>query len=303
MDEDMTIALVGDILPGGRQIPGRLGELTRTADLCVANLECPVSHRGEPLACKLVPGEWAFRVAPETARRCLRAWGVDVVSVANNHTLDYGSLALADTLAVVRAAGIECAGAGGNVKEAVAPAIVDCDGLRVGLLAFVGDDTLPTTHDFAARDARPGLSVVAVGRGEVSSGCKRVAERVRALRLLADVVIVALHTGIEASGVPTEAQRRLARAAIRAGADIVIGHHPHRLQPLEVCGGGIVAYSLGNFIFPPARALQAHTGVLLVRVGAHGVTGAGFVPAVIQGRTPHLAGERRLRHVIAGEVL
>ncbi len=302
----VSVALVGDVLPTGPVgDPGALGRLMRSTNLTLANLECPVSYRGRPLAVKLTPDEWAFRADPDTARRCLDEWGVGAVSLANNHALDYGPDALADTLRVLDDEDIGVAGAGADEASAWRPTLLDRRGLRIALLCCVGSDSLPTAEEFAAAADRPGLAVLTVDAEHLPDACDELAERVRALRWRADVVIVSLHSGREATGLPTDAQQRLARAAREAGADLVWGHHPHRLQPLEVAGegDGLIAYSLGNFIFPPARDKQAHSGVLVVRWGGEGLLGAGFVPAIIEGRTPRPARDAALRQQIAGELL
>jgi len=302
--DGVTIALVGDVRPDGPVgEPGELGALLRAADLGVANLECPASHRGEPLACKLAPGEWAFRATPEQSRRCLKSWGIEAVSLANNHALDYGPEALADTLRVLHSDGVAAGGAGPDARAAWSPIVVDRGGLRVGVVCCVGADSLPQVAEFAAGAGRPGLAVVRVDDAHLDEACGELARRVRELRWQADVVMVSMHTGREATGTPTKAQRRLAHAAAEAGADLVIGHHPHRLQPVEIAAGCVIAYSLGNFIFPPAREKQAHTGVLVVHWGERGLLGVGVVPAVIEGRTPRVAKDMRLRRAIARELM
>lgn len=302
----VSVALVGDILPTGPVgDPGELGQLMRSTDLTLANLECSVSRRGQPLPIKLTPGEWAFRADPDATRQCLAEWGIGAVSLANNHAQDYGPDALADTIRTVADEGISFAGAGKDEVSARRPALLDRGGLRIGLLCCVGSDSLPATEDFSATSDRPGLSVLAVDPAHIRDACDELAARVCDLRWQADVVIVSLHSGREAAGLPTDAQQRLAQAACNAGADLVWGHHPHRLQPLEVAedGDGLIAYSLGNFIFPPAREKQAHSGVLVVRWGSEGLLGAGFAPAIIEGRTPQLVRDETLRRQIAGEVL
>ncbi|HUS81428.1 MAG TPA: CapA family protein [Armatimonadota bacterium] len=300
----ITLAFAGDVLPAGPvRDPGGLGKLMRGCDLSLANLECPISRRGRPQPAKLGPGEWAFRAAPEQARLCLRGWGLDILSLANNHTLDYGPEALADTVRVAAGEGAVCAGAGESAERAWAPAVVDRGGLRVGVLCCVGSDTLPPGAEFAAGPKRPGAAVLDTSPAGIKTACAKLARHVADLRWRADVVIVSLHAGREASGAPTAAQRQLAQAAAEAGADLVFGHHPHRLQPLAMVGGCLVAYSLGNFVFPPARPMQGHSGALIVWWGEEGLQGAGFVPAVIEGRTPRPVTDPDTMQEIARELI
>jgi len=167
----------------------------------------------------------------------------------------------------------------------------------------VGSDTLPAGGTFAATDGRSGMAVLDTSPAGIGDACQELRSRVADLRWRADVVIVSDHSGREGQGRPTAAQTQLAQTAAEAGADLVIGHHPHRLQPMSVTGGCLVAASLGNFVFPPARAMQGHSGVLVVWWGEKGLRGAGFVPAVIQGRTARMVTDPALAREIAGEVL
>jgi poly-gamma-glutamate capsule biosynthesis protein CapA/YwtB (metallophosphatase superfamily) len=302
----ITVALVGDLLPTTKRAEvGPVGALTAKAEVAFANLECPISSRGAPLKAKQAPNEWAFRAPPPAAREQMRAWGLDVVSLANNHALDYGPLALADTLTVLRGQGIQHGGADMAAAGAWQPAIIERQGLGIGFVCCVASETLPGSGEFEAGASHPGLAVLRTDGVRLAQACRRLAAQVRELRWRVDLLIVSMHWGEEAVGTPTPIQRELARAAAEAGADIVVGHHPHRLQPLELAHSGecIVAYSLGNFVFPAQRAAQRHSGVLLVRWGPRGIIAAGFAPAKLEGGEPSPVTDADLRRQIAQELL
>jgi len=240
--------------------------LFASTDLVMANLECPLTARGAP-ADKHI----AFRTDPALARD-LSAAGVDVVTLANNHMADCGLDGMFDTLEALAAAGVAAVGAGRDLATALAPAILTASGLRV---AFVGvASTLPvgsgaapdrpgiapvrvTTSyvvDAVALEETPGIAPVVETRawpGDVEA----VTRAVTAAKRAADVCIVGIHWGVPNGWVAqvqdpiAQYQRPVARALIEAGADAVVGHHPHVLHGIEVINGRPIFYSLGNFLF------------------------------------------------------
>jgi len=220
-------------------------------DLGIANLECPLTDRGAPL-----PGKKYTFVAdhPEDTAAALRDLGFDVVSLANNHILDYGQVGLADTTAALLRAGVGWAGAGVDRMAAYAPAVVERNGLRIAILAFGGTEYMPAQYQawWAAGEDRPGIAPL-LPQADLLAAVTRA-------RADADLLIVSLHWGIEYAEV-TAAQRELGRAVIEAGADVVFGHHPHVVQPVEFWQGRPILYSLGNLAFhagqPLARQMAA----------------------------------------------
>ena len=199
----------------------------------------------------------------------LVAGGIDLVSLANNHVLDYGQVGLDDTLATLDGLDIRAVGAGRSPEEAVQPAMYTLNGVRVAVLAFAGaywngSIDMPATDRVAW--AEPG----------------RVQAAVRAVRGQADVVIVILHAGREYARTPSESQVAAAHAAIDAGADLVVGHHPHVTQTVERYGRGLIVYSLGNAVFdiPRQAAMQGH--LLRVHVSRAGLTRAELWPFWIE---------------------
>jgi Bacterial capsule synthesis protein PGA_cap len=237
------------------------------ADLAVANLECAVSTRGAPVAGK----RYTFRGRPSALAAAGRFAGLDVVSLANNHSLDYGREAFIDTIRHATRAGISVAGGGSNLAAARTPAVREAGGLRVAFLAY--SDVRPLGFD-----AGPGIA------GTNPAFPHIVAPDVRRARRSADVVVVYFHWGEERTFRPNARQRALARLALSSGATVVLGAHPHVLQPRErPRPRKLVAWSLGNFVFGATSLGTQRTGILIVRLGADGVLAHGFRRAVIGG--------------------
>jgi poly-gamma-glutamate synthesis protein (capsule biosynthesis protein) len=177
-----------------------------------------------------------LQTSSPTVVRGLAAAGFDVVSLANNHSLDYGPEGLADTMQALDAAGIAYAGAGPDLAQARRPALLEAAGRRVAFLAY--SMTLPET--FYALDEKAGT---AYGLEE------HVREDVTRAREQADIVLVSFHWGQEGTTRLRKYQVELGHAAIESGAAAVIGHHPHVLQAAERYRDGVILYSLGNFAF------------------------------------------------------
>lgn len=278
----LELAAVGDVNLGDRTAAAiaahgadhpwaKVAPLLRRADLAVANLECAVSTRGLAVAGK----EYTFRGTPAALRALPRA-GLDAVTVANNHSLDFGRDAFLDTLATARAAGLAVAGGGRDLDGARRPAILAAGGLRIALLGY--SDVRPLGFD-------AGVGVA----GTAPAFPELVDADVRAARRRADLVVVYFHWGVELATAPDGRQRHLAEVALAAGAAVVLGAHPHVLQPLERPGPRrLVAWSLGNFVFPAGSPGTTSTGILLVHLGRDGVRGRRLVPARIEGVRPSL---------------
>ncbi len=242
----------------------------RAADLAIVNLECAVSNRGTP-----VPGkEYVFRGEPRALAGAARA-GVDIASVANNHSLDYGTDAFLDTLRHARRAGVRPVGGGGDLAAARRPTVVVRGGLRIAVLAY--SDVRPLGFD--AAEGKPGTA-----RAETTW----IAQDVAQARRRADTVVVYFHWGTELATTPDARQRSFAEAALDAGASVVLGAHPHVLQPLERRGRQVVAWSLGNFVFGAVSSSTTASGILLVGLGADGVRSAELLRARIEGFRPLL---------------
>jgi len=240
----VTVALAGDTMLGrsvartltisspetlvAPEVRAALGQ----ADLVVLNLECCISERGRPWE---APGKPFFFRAPPRAVELLALLGTDCVTLANNHALDYGVDALADTLDHLAAAGIATVGAGANLDQACRPALLTAGELRVAVLGV-------TDHpaDFAAGPDRPGVAFADLGR-QVPDW---LAQLVREAGAQADVTLVTPHWGPNMTTAPVRHVRRAATALVDAGATLVAGHSAH--VPHGV--GGRVLYDLGDFL-------------------------------------------------------
>lgn len=250
----------------------RVAELLQSADLTVGNLECVLSDLGAP-ARKRYP----LRCAE--ALEALRWAGFNVLSLANNHAMDFGGEALLDMIRRLNNVGIATVGAGADLSAARTPAVLLRHGIRIAFLGYVNvpQDGPPFffRNDLtAATESSAGVAWASAD----SQGVAMIQADVRAARALADVVIVLLHAGIEYSRTPNDVQRTLAYAAMEAGAAAVIGAHPHVLQGVQRYGDGIIAYSLGNFVFDMTVDTSA---ALRVTVTAQGVQSYEWLPVVI----------------------
>jgi len=238
----LRIVAVGDVSLNGRFVPllqaggGEriLAQVTpawQAADLRLGNLEAPLTTAPRAVPCKL-----ALR-APTVAVDFLRQAGFDCLSLANNHMMDYGPQGLAETLAHLQDAGLSSGGAGITAVAARAPLLLERQGQRVGVLAYCA---VTQKSPLFAGPTTPGVAAWQL------ADCLR---EVRALRSQVEWLIVQLHWGHELAQLPSPEQRQWARQLVAAGADLILGHHPHVLQPLERIDGVPVFYSLGNFLF------------------------------------------------------
>jgi poly-gamma-glutamate synthesis protein (capsule biosynthesis protein) len=215
---------------GGESLSAFASRLQQ-ADYTLGNLEVPIARIGQPLASKI----FNFRADPATTR--VLKGRFQVMALANNHSGDYGPSALLETMAHLDAAGIAHLGAGANLTEAHRPLWVERNGLRVAVLSY---------NEFKPRSfqAGPHWPGVAWSEDDVVIADIRAARKAGA-----DVVIPFMHWGWEREPQPTERQRQLARLMIDAGADVVVGGHPHVTQGIETYQGKLIVYSLGNFVF------------------------------------------------------
>ncbi|GGM40710.1 hypothetical protein GCM10007977_047660 [Dactylosporangium sucinum] len=252
---------------------GPVAEVLSAADLAVVNLETAITTRGTP-----EPKEFHFR-APATAYEAVKAAGVDAVSIANNHALDYGRVGFADTLDAASAAGMPVFGGGRTIDEAYAPLILPVQGVRVAIVGFSQIHTL--AESWKAGPTTPGIAL--------AWDVDRAVAAVRAARSQADLVVVFNHWGTERDSCPNKDQKSFAAALADAGADLIIGAHAHVLQGDGWLGRTYVAYGLGNFVWYVG---SADTGVLRVQVHGRSVVKAELVPAVVSdtGRPRLLTG-------------
>jgi poly-gamma-glutamate capsule biosynthesis protein CapA/YwtB (metallophosphatase superfamily) len=274
----MRLALAGDTMLGRKVgealaagpvaalVAPEVVELTGEADLFVLNLECCVSARGAPLR---LPGKPFFFRAPPAATELLALLGVDCVTLANNHALDFGPEALVDTLDHLAAAGIAAVGAGVNVAAARRPAVLDAAGLR---LAVVGVTDHP--EEFAAGPDRPGVAFADL-RGQPPAWLEQAIRSVDA-----DAVLVTPHWGPNLTSAPLPYVRRAAAALVEGGATLVAGHSAHVFHGVA----GPVLYDLGDFLddYAVDRDLRNDLGLLsLVNLDEHGPARLEAVPLAL----------------------
>lgn len=244
-----TLAFIGDVMLGrlvDQEIEirppdsfwGTALPVLRSADAVIANLECAISARGSPW--NTPTKVFCFRARP-AAVEVLRAGNIRVVSLANNHCLDYGDDALLDTLRCLDDAGIAHAGAGRCLKDAMAPAVLDVAGLRIAVIG-VTDNEPP----FAASEVRPGTYYSEVGAPALLPSLRRIADELRNDGV--GFTVLSIHWGPNMVEVPPNRFRRFARAAIDSGIDLLHGHSAHLFQAVEAHSGGLILYDTGDFL-------------------------------------------------------
>ncbi len=271
MSNQISVAVGGDIFANGRFYADDrpisptfddVTAITDAADVFFANYEMPLSTRGQPIE-KLANIRADPMIAPDIGRL-----GLDIVSIANNHMMDYGPEAMADTIACLDAQGIAHVGAGPTIARAVEPVIVDVRGRRIGFLAFTclvapgagATDSGPGVAPIHVQSAyeinpywqaeEPGEPAMVTIRTFADAGEQAFAEEcVRALRKEVDVLCLSLHWGYGGlSSRIAEYQRPLGHAMIDAGADIILGNHVHAVQGVEWYRGKVILYSPGTFV-------------------------------------------------------
>jgi hypothetical protein len=243
-----------------------LNGLFKKDDLTVVNLECVVSQLGSP-----VPKSFNFR-GDEAGLPAMRAAGVEVANMANNHSYDFGPDALLDTRKNLGDNNIAAVGAGKNPQQALAPALFTIRGWRIAVVGF--DKVVDPYPEAVAAKGHPGTAAghdedAMIGAVEAAAG-------------QADIVIVDIHWGVELDTQPRAADVALGHKLIDAGADVIFGGHSHRLQPLEMYRDRPIFYSLANFVWPNFSTEGATTAVAEVTVSPSGAFTAKLLPAFIE---------------------
>jgi poly-gamma-glutamate synthesis protein (capsule biosynthesis protein) len=278
--EKVTLAAVGDVLLTrgcGKQIAkhgvnwlfNNTRDILKSTDLAFCNLECPLSTRGIPQKRRFL-----FRANPQLASS-LHTNGFDVVSLANNHTLDYGRDAMLDTVNAVRESGMTPVGAGKNRADASRVKIVKRNGLRVGFVAY---------------SDLPNYSVVPLPDKPTIAGLDTdsLPKEIKAAKMKCDALVVSIHWGSEYMKIPTERQKTIAHLCIDNGADLILGHHPHVLQPVEVYKGKPIVYSMGGFIWDYSALGADKSAIYIIELGKSSARLRKAIPAKIVGCQPRL---------------
>ena len=256
---EYTILFVGDIMldrgvdyanqtqgTGAPTYPfEKIASTLREADVTIGNLEGPISDKGVN-----VGSEYSFRMDPKYIEG-LKAAGFDVLSLANNHMFDYTAAALVGTVDRLHAAGIGTAGAGHDYTEANAPHIEELpDGTKIAFLSYT--NLMP--EGFSATIERPGIS---------NPDTDDIKSEITNLKTSVDLVVLIWHWGVEYEPTSHPREQAIAYELIDAGADLIVGHHPHVPQEIEQYKGTYIAYSLGNFIFDQFFSEETMKGLML----------------------------------------
>lgn len=212
---------------GSHHVLGNIKNIMQTAGVIFANLECTFSLRGKPL--DRIP---VFRLNPESFP-IVKESKINIVSVANNHMSDYGPESFQDTLDLLDKNNIAHIGGGLTREDSLKPCIMEIQGIKLGFMGFREKETRISNR-------------TDVYTAEIDESISR---RIKMLRPMVDWVILSLHFGWEYQSYPSPQDVALCRGFIDAGADIILGHHPHYPQGIEKYKNGIIAYSLGNFLW------------------------------------------------------
>lgn len=257
------------ILAGDVDYPfGEVDEVLRSADFTVGNLETALASDG-------VAADKGYRfISPPAAAPVLADAGFDLMTLANNHALDFGAAALHEGIARLADENIAAIGAGRNSAEAHAPHIVTINNVTLGFLSYVNVPVEWRGFDTEVWTATETSTGVAWGTSAAISA------DVRTLAPTVDHVIVILHSGYEYLEDPSPIQYTLSHTAINAGATLVVGHHAHVLQGVETNANGTIVYGLGNFAFDVNA--ESESAILHITLTKDGLTNLSFTPIAVQ---------------------
>lgn len=276
--DEVTLVFAGDILfddnyaimarlkqRGGAiesSISADMLAVMRGADIFMVNNEFPYSNRGEPTPDK----KFTFRGRPEYASYLLDM-GADIVSLANNHASDYGTISLTDTIDVLNSISMPFVGAGRNLEEATQTAYFVANGMKIAILSATQIERMENPATKGATDNSPGVFRCL--------NIDRLLQEIQEAKQVSDFVIVYIHWGTESTDQIDWAQREQAPKIAEAGADLIIGDHPHVLQPIGYCGDVPVVYSLGNFLF---NSKAQDTCLVRAVLDGNGLKSLQFIP-------------------------
>ncbi|MFQ5640399.1 MAG: CapA family protein [bacterium] len=276
LSETISVVAVGDVMLGswvleslkanGVLYPFAAAKpYIQSADIAIANLEAPFTEAEAPF-----PKRFNFKVPPAYAIGIKRA-GFDVVTLANNHTMDFGEAGLQETIETLDKIGVEHCGAGANFEQAHRPAVMDVGGKKV---AFFGYSMTFPTEFYAKEDSG----------GTAYPEPELMQTNLAAFEKTVDFTVVSFHWSAEKLQIPKEYQIHYAHLAIDSGADLVLGHHPHVLQGLELYKNRLIAYSLGNFAFGSYSRHAVDSIMLKVHLNDQGLIYAQCVPVNVDNR-------------------
>jgi poly-gamma-glutamate synthesis protein (capsule biosynthesis protein) len=244
--------------------------LIKKNDLAFCNLECSISDSGSPLNKKYI-----FHAEPESLINLKKA-GFNIISIANNHTLDWGRDAFIETKLHIEKNNMFPVGGGNNQQEARKTVVIERNGLKFAFLGYINMllEDIPFLEDKPA----PAWATV----DEIISEIKNVRDKV-------DFVIVSFHWGVEFQQYPTINQTQIAHKLIDEGADLIIGHHPHVLNRIEQYKGKYIVYSLGNFLFYQRKLARTQSMIFGCSFNKTGIHSPYFIPIIIKNYKPCIA--------------
>lgn len=236
------------------------------ADLVFGNLETPITQGRE-----ISDFEMVFRSNSGT-EKALKQAGFSILSLANNHTPNFGEQGLIDTFKYLNTAGIKYVGAGENSQEANQPVYTEVKGIKFAFLAYNDPDVVSPSYEAGNTNA-----------GTAFMRIDKMTEAVKEAKQKVDFVIVSMHSGVEYAEKPNDSQVNFAHSAVDAGADLVIGHHPHVVQTMEQYKGKYIFYSLGNFVFDQPQTQQTKEGLAVkIYFTKDGVNKISLLPVVMK---------------------
>jgi poly-gamma-glutamate capsule biosynthesis protein CapA/YwtB (metallophosphatase superfamily) len=292
---ESTISIVGDMLMdssvrgqidrNGVEFPWEyVKEYFKNDNLTIGNLETSITIAGT----KWPDKQYNFRSDPKNLKAMKEA-GIEVVSLANNHSLDYGYDGFLDTLNHLDKAKINRVGGGKNKKEALEGIIIEENGINIGVLSF---SRIVPNVDWYATSKRSGIV------GAYDCHIKEVLERVTEMKDKADILVLSIHWGVELSNTPRNEEIEFAKKLIDAGVDIVMGHHPHVLQGIEIYNGKPIFYSLGNFIFGSKDEITANTMIAQINLKDKDIDNIKIIPCqIVGGRPIPLENEKKIEKI------
>ncbi len=222
----------------------KIDYLLKDSDLSIINLESPFIKNDD----YIVPsGSFFFKADPRTIMG-LKSAGIDLINLANNHFGNQGQKGMLDTFQILADDDIKYVGAGKNIKEAHQGKVMEVNGIKFGFLGYVYSESL-----YTATEQLAGISNMNIDLAK---------EDIARLRKQVDFLTILMHAGNEYTDLPNDEQKNFAHLAIDSGADLVVGHHPHWIQPVEIYQGKLILYSLGNLVFDQMWSLETQQGIL-----------------------------------------
>lgn len=278
----VTVTMVGDVMLGRyvKEVSNRYGDefifrhvkpFFNQSDYVIGNYETPVLKYNES---SYTTVEGAIELSTdETDVQAIKKAGFNVVSLANNYTMTHGPKAMRETIDVFKKYKIDTVGAGTNEEEAKMVSYKEVDGVRIASVGFT--DTFSAS--MVAGKTSPGV---------LPANPNYIFEVIQQAKANADLVLVNAHWGQEYDVEPSLRQQGLAKAMVDAGADIIVGHHPHVLQSVDVYKGSVIFYSLGNFVFDQGWSSTKNTALVQYHLNQKGQVKIDIIPMFIKEGTP-----------------